>query len=203
MYKGMDFLQSLVTTSPHIAYLILFAGMFIEGETFFLTASVFALEGFLSWYWILPVSFAGVILGDITWYYLGRLSKDTRWGIWLSNKYKNYNQWIRESFTNHYLRLAFISKFIYYVNRLTPLLAGWEKMEFKKFFKVHLIAGAGWLAVMFVLGKFFGLIIEVIGVKVILHRLYWIFAILAIAVIGGEYILKTVFVKKISRAINK
>lgn len=195
----MDFLQAFVVTSPALAYLILFLGMFIEGEVFFLTAAIFALEGFLNWWIILGVTFVGVILGDIAWYFLGRYSKDTKIGGWVHSKFDGYQEWLEENFETRYLRLAFISKFLYYVNRLTPLLAGWQKMDFKKFFRIHLIAAAGWLAFIFLLGKFFGLIISAVGIKVVLHRLYWVFLVLGVAVIGGEYLLRKIFVKKINK----
>ncbi len=193
----MDFLQSFVTTSPALAYLVLFFGMFIEGEVFFLTAAIFALEGFLAWWIIIVVTFAGVLSGDVVWYFLGRYSKDTKLGEWVQRKLSGYQGWLEENFENRYARLAFTSKFLYYVNRLTPLLAGWQKMDFKKFFRIHVFAGISWLLVVTLLGKFFGFIISAIGIKVVLHRLYWVFLILAAIVLGGEYILRKLFVKKI------
>jgi membrane protein DedA with SNARE-associated domain len=195
----MDFLQSFVSVSPHLAYLILFFGMFIEGEAFFLTAAIFALEGYLSWQWIVIVSFLGVILGDIIWYLMGRYSKSTRLGGWVSGKFQHYQDWLLENFNARYLRLAFFSKFLYYVNRLTPLLAGWQKMDFKQFLKVHLIAAIAWISTMFVAGKFFGLVIDAIGVNIVLDRLYWFFALLAVLVIGGEYLMRRLFIKKIKQ----
>src|SRR3989344_2095013 len=195
----MTFLESFVLINPLIAYLILFGGMFIEGEIFFLTASIFALEGYLNLWWVAGVAFAGVIIGDVAWYYLGRYSKETRIGNWVSRKFEKHQGWLLENIQNHYVRLAFFSKFLYYVNRITPLLAGWQKMDFKKFLRVHIIAAAGWLGFMLALGTFFGLIISAVGLKVVLHRLYWVFLILAIVVIGGEYLLRKIFVKKIRR----
>lgn len=195
----MDFLQSFVINSPQLAYLVLFGGMFIEGETFFLAAAIFALEGYLNWWWVLIVAFVGVILGDIAWYWLGRATKDTKWGMRIAERYKNYHGWVSENFTDHYFYLAFVSKFLYYINRLTPLLAGWEKLDFKKFFKIHLVAAFGWLATMFLVGKFFGFIIDAIGVKVVVHRLYWVFAVIAVAVVVGEYFLRKLFVKKVRK----
>src|SRR3989344_2318491 len=200
---GMDFLQSFVTTSPALAYLVLFLGMFIEGEVFFLTAAIFALEGFLRWDIVLAVTFVGVILGDIVWYFLGRYSKDTRLGTWVHKKFSGYQDWLEENFETRYARLAFISKFLYYVNRLTPLLAGWQKMDFRRFVRVHIMAAAAWLVVMFTLGKVFGLVIDAIGVKVVLHRLYWVFLVLAVIVLGGEHFLRKMFVKKLKRGEAK
>ena len=171
--------------------------MFIEGEIFFLTASIFALEGYLNLWWVAGVAFAGVIIGDVAWYYLGRYSKETRIGNWVSRKFEKHQGWLLENIQNHYVRLAFFSKFLYYVNRITPLLAGWQKMDFKKFFKTHLIAGFAWVVAMTILGKFFGLIIIAIGTKKVFRGIHWFFISLAVLVIGGEFILKRLFVKKV------
>ncbi len=195
----MDFLQAFVTINPVLAYLVLFFGMFIEGEVFFLTAAIFAIEGYLNWWIIFGVTFVGVILGDIAWYFLGRYSKNTKFGGWVSRKFSGYEDWLQENFETRYLWLAFVSKFLYYVNRITPLLAGWQRLDFKKFFKIHLVAGFTWLAFVFLLGKFFGIIINAIGIKIVLHRLYWIFLILGGVVIGGEYLLRKLFVKKLKK----
>lgn len=195
----MDFLQSVVLNSPHFAYLVLFGGMFIEGETFFLIAAIFALEGYMNWWLVLAVSFSGVVIGDVAWYYLGCLTKNTKWGIWLAGKYKNYQGWVLEDFTTRYFYLAFVSKFLYYVNRLTPLLAGWERLSFWKFLKIHFVAALGWVGTMFIIGKSFGFVIDAIGVKVVVHRLYWVFGVIALTVVVGEYLLRNLFMKKIKK----
>ncbi len=195
----MDFLQAFVTTSPALAYLVLFLGMFIEGEVFFLAAAIFALEGYLNWWIILAVTFVGVILGDIAWYFLGKYSKETRLGSWVEKKFTGYEEWLQENFETRYARLAFMSKFLYYVNRITPLLAGWQKMEFRKFLRIHIMAAFAWLLFVVVLGKFFGFIIETIGVQVVFNRLYGVFLILAVVVLVGEYLLRKIFVKKIRK----
>ncbi len=195
----MGFLEQFVVSNPTIAYLILFGGMFIEGEVFFVTASIFAIQGELSLTRIVIISLIGVILGDITWYYMGRLSKDTRLGIWLSKKTKGYEPWINKNLISNYWKMAFFSKFLYYVNRFVPLMAGWQKMDFKKFLKIHIGSAIAWVSVMWVASHFLRFIIEAIGAKAVLHRIEWVFISLGILFIGGEYLLKNLFAKKINK----
>ncbi len=196
---SMGFMESFVATNPNIVYLILFGGMFIEGEIFFITASIFAIQGYLSLTNIVLISLVGVILGDITWYYMGRFFKDSRLGVWLSRKTKGYERWMNENFLSRYWKMAFFSKFLYYVNRFVPLMAGWQKMEFKKFFKIHIGAAVAWVAVMWVTSHFLRFIIEAIGARAVLHRIEWVFIGLGILLIGGEYLLKHIFAKKINK----
>lgn len=195
----MSFLSDFILAYPHLAYLVLFAGMFIEGELFFLTAAIFALGGFLNWWLVLAVTFVGVIMGDLAWYYLGKYSKDSRIGKWASRKFHVYQEWLEENFITRYARLAIISKFLYYVNRLTPLMAGWHKMEVRKFLRVHVTAAIIWVGFMGIVGRVFGFLIEAIGVKVVLHRLYIVFLVLAVVIIGGEYFLRGLFDKRIRK----
>lgn len=196
----MGFMEQFVVSNPAIAYLILFVGMFIEGEIFFVTASIFAIQGELSLTRIVIISLIGVILGDITWYYMGRLSKDTRLGIWLSKKTKGYEPWINKNILSNYWKMAFFSKFLYYVNRFVPLMAGWQKMDFKKFLKIHVGAAVAWVSVMWVASHFLRFIIEAIGAEAVLHRIEWVFIGLGILFIGGEYLLKNLFAKRINKS---
>ncbi|TSC89716.1 MAG: hypothetical protein G01um10143_206 [Parcubacteria group bacterium Gr01-1014_3] len=196
----MGFLEQFVVSNPAIAYLILFVGMFIEGEIFFVTASIFAIQGELSLTRIVIISLIGVILGDITWYYMGRFSKDTRLGIWLSKKTKGYEPWINKNLISNYWKMAFFSKFLYYVNRFVPLMAGWQKMDFKKFLKIHVGAAIAWVSVMWVASHFLRFIIEAIGAKAVLHRIEWVFIGFGVLFIGGEYLLKNLFAKKINKS---
>ena len=162
-----------------------------------MTASIFAIEGYLNFWLVAGVAFAGVILGDMTWYCLGRYSKETKIGNWVNKKFEKHQGWLVDNIQNHYARFVFLSKFLYYVNRITPLLAGWQKMDFKKFFKTHLIAGSAWVVTMAIVGKFFGLIIIAIGTKKVFRGIHWFFIGLAALVIGGDFLLKRLFVKKV------
>lgn len=193
----MTVLEDFVLANQLLSYLIVFGGMFIEGEVFFLTASIFVSQGYLDFWTLILVTLLGVILGDIVWYYLGRFSKDSWPGIWLAKKFPRYHEWIEQNFISRYWRMAFFSKFLYYVNRLTPLIAGWHKMEFRKFMKIHLAAGVLWVAGMVIISYFLGFIIEAIGVKAVLRRIEWVLIGLGIIFIGGEYLLKILFSKRI------
>lgn len=144
----MGALESFVFNNPLAAYAILFGGMFLEGEAFFLVAAIFSSHGLLSWPLMLGTVFVGVILGDIAWYGFGRYIRNTKLGFLLTIKFSVYHEWLDKNFIGRYTRMAFYSKFIYYVNRLTPLIAGWHGLNFKRFLKLHFLAAIAWIAVM-------------------------------------------------------
>lgn len=192
-------LESFVFNHEYWAYIVLFAGMFFEGEVFLLTAMVFAWQGLMEWWVIIAVTFVGVMLGDLAWYGLGRYGKDTWLGRWMQRKCPAYEEWMEHHFMTHYRRMAVFSKFLYYVNRLTPLIAGWHKMDLKRFLKIHLGAAVIWLGTMLFLGHFLGVFIELIGPRSVLHRIEILVVILFVVFLVAEILLRRYFAKKIAK----
>lgn len=199
----MGFLELAIINHPILSYLTLFVGMFIDGESFFVGAAIFALQGYLSWPIIVIVAFVGVLISDITWYYIGRFSKETWFGKWISKRFNGYELWLHENFVKRYAKMAFYSKFIYYVNRLTPMIAGWHNMEFKKFIKIHFAAAIFWLFVMTIIGYLLQFILEAVGAKWVLKRMEFVLPSLIVIFLLGEYMIKKLFTKKITKAVSK
>jgi len=195
----MTALEFFVINHPLWAYAIVFAGMLIEGESFFLTASIFAAERELKFGVLTAVSLAGMLAGDWLYYLFGRYSKKTRFGAWVMNRFPRYDRWLGRNFTARYTRLAFLSKYIYFVNRLTPFLAGWHGFPQKTFLKIHFYAAVVWTGVMLILSHFLALLVELVGVKFVLQRIEFVFIGLLILFIGGEYIVKKLFAKRIEK----
>lgn len=198
----MTGLEIFVVNNPFWTYLIIFAGMFIEGDLIFLIGGIFALQGHLNWWRLVTAVFAGMFLGDIVWYWLGRYVRNTRFGFFLIKRYRVYHDWLDKNLITRYWLLAIVSKFVYYVNRLTPLIAGWHKFGFTKFLKIHFLAACIWVslfgAMVFLAGYFVG----PEGVRWLIRRLEFL-TLGAIAVfIGGEYLLKRAFAKKIFRYLG-
>ena len=198
----MSALESFVSNNPFSTYLIVFFGMLIEGESFFLTASIFAGEGYLRWGTLVAVSLIGMLAGDCLFYELGRVTKFTRFGEWFLRRFGRANEWLNKNFASRYVRLAFVSKYIYFVNRLTPFFAGWHAFPRKSFIYIHAGAAVVWTGVMLILSHWLGLVVEFVGVRVVLRRIEFIFLALILLFMGGEYFLKRVFTRKITRNSN-
>ena len=194
-------LESFIGNYPNWTYLILFAGAFIDAEVFFVTAIIFALQGFLSWPMIIISIFSGVVFFDAVWYQIGRYTKGTRLGTWLSKKIANYQGWLNQNFLPRYAKMAFYSKFIHYVNRITPFLAGRHGLSFRKFIRIHFYAAIFWLSVMLVIGYFLSFIVELVGAQWVLRRMEFVFLSLIILFVGTEYLLKRKFIKRIKKGL--
>jgi len=200
----MSGLEQFVLDNLFWAYFILFLGMFIEGEVFFLTAAIFAWQGHLDWGLLILSAFAGVFLGDIFWYWVGRgLEKSAILNFFFKIRFSHYQEWLEENFLKRYYRMAIYSKFIHYVNRLTPVIAGWHKFEFKKFVRIHLLAGAIWVGVNTIFGYGFGLAVGADGLRWLLGRFGYVIIGLVVVFVGGEYILRKLFSQKIEKSLAK
>lgn len=197
--NDLGLLESFILNYPQWSYLILFAGMFIDGEAFFLTAIIFSLQGFLNWIPVIAIVFVGVLIFDVVWYYIGKYSKGTRLGLWAAKKFTNYEGWLHKNFLPRYAKMAFYSKFIYYVNRITPLLAGWHNLEFKRFLKIHFYADVFWMFIMIVVGYLLGFAVELVGAQWVLRRMEFVFIGLIVVFVAAEYVFKRIFNKKIRK----
>lgn len=194
----MTTLETLISQHQALSYLIIFLGIaFIEADFFFLTGAIFADQKHLNWGALIVLGFIAVILGDVAWYCLGKYLRGTKIGPWLRGRFKNYGGWLNGGFMSNYKKIAFFSKFLYYVNRLVPFLAGWEGMPIRRFLDVHVGTGALWLTVMTTIGVSLGAIINLVGPRFVLERVWILFAFLAIAFIAGDHLLKKIFIKRV------
>ena len=192
-------LEHFVANHPFVSYAVIFIGMFIEGEIFFLTGTLFTIKGHLNWLPLIIVSFGGVFLGDLAWYFFGRASAQTHFRPWLEKRMHRYHGWIGERFGDGYFHTALFSKFIYYVNRAVPFFAGWHRMSLKKFAKTHFFTGLLWIGAIAGVGFLLQNLVIAVGVKPVLRRLELVIIGLIILFVGGEYLVKRVLFKRIVR----
>jgi len=186
------------------AYFILFGGMFIEGEVIFLTAALLAWQGYLKWLLIIFFTFAGVFLGDIFWYILGRcFDRIPLFHFLFKIRFSVYHEWLDKNFFKRYSWMAFISKFLYYFNRLTPLIAGWQKFRFSSFLKIHFKAALLWTLVMAAVSYLFGLIAGPNNINWLIERFELLIISLIIIFFGGQYWLKRLFSRRIKKELSK
>ena len=192
-------LEFFIRDNQLIVYLVIFLGMLIEGEGIILFASVFAWQGLISWPLLALCAMTGTICGDVLWYAAGIQLRDTRFGNWLDRRYEKTGHWVKENIVSRYPTYAVISKFMYFTTRPTIFLAGWHKLEFKKFCRATLYATVIWGVIILGIGYFFGYTVHLIGFQNIMHRVGFFALGLFAGVFIIEFILKRFFFNKKSR----
>ncbi|MFH1867256.1 MAG: DedA family protein [Patescibacteria group bacterium] len=139
-------------------YIVLFLGVVVEGELFPLAAGWLTSLGTLNVFISMAVTFVGVVIGDIIWYYIG-----LRWGRPLLNKFGKFI-WLKRSrlqaLEQHFIengkKTLFIAKFIYSFGHSSIIIAGMARMNFKEFLKVDISAGLLWSILFVWLGRILG-----------------------------------------------
>lgn len=189
-------IEYFIQANPVLTYIIIFAAMLIEGEGAILFASIFAWQGLISWPLLAITAIVGTICGDILWYLGGKYLQNTRLGKWLDCYYEKTGVWVYENIVSRYSTYAIISKFMYFTTRPTIFLAGWHKLEFKKFLRITAYATAIWAAIILGIGYFFGYTVHLIGFKKIMHRVEFFALGLFLAVFVFEYLMKKFFFRK-------
>jgi len=184
--NAMTPVEAFIVANPLLTYLIIFFGMTFEGEGIVLLSSIFAGPGkTLAWSILAVVIFSGVVVGDLAWYAAGYYSRGTRVGCWLDRCLEKRSNWLRAKIVDRYSRYALASKFLYFTTHATVFVAGWHKLDFKKFWRITLWASGLWTVIMLIVGYLFYHFIELIGWKAVMHRIELVVVVLiAIALLG-------------------
>lgn len=157
MYEqSIDIVTTFVQDHRFWGYTILFFAMIIEGEVVLIVAGMLARLKALDLGDVLWISFVGVMIGDLLWYFLGIV-------IWRSGKLVRISRYAEK--TVHSLLPLFrekpfssilLSKFIYGANHATLILSGIVRVKFPVFIKAEAYASFMWVAIYAVAGFMFG-----------------------------------------------
>jgi len=188
-----SFILHYLTWWHPLGYVIVFVGMILEGDIILFTASFLTHQGFFDLGNMIFTVLAGVIIGDLLWYWLG---------IWINNKTFFLGRWIRrltKKIDSHLSErpfyAIFLYKFVYGLNHAVLLKLGMNGVPFTKFIKIDLAAIMLWTIIVGGLGY-------LSGASFLLLKHYFRFAefallaVLAFFFILG-YFLERFFAKKI------
>jgi membrane protein DedA with SNARE-associated domain len=161
-------------------YFALFAGVAFEGEAIVIAASYAAHQGYLDPYWVIIVSFLGSILGDESYFFLGRfkgrayLAKRPLWQLRVQKVQgllERYHRWVVVGF-----------RFLYGLRSVTPFALGMSNVKTAHFVVLNLIGAFVWSVVM---GAFGFLIADIVKAVVSDVREYDRWVLCAILVAGA------------------
>lgn len=178
--------QLFLEHGAHLAYLILFFGSLVEGESFVLTAGYLAHKGFLSFPAIVVISFCGSVGADQILFFLGRhygqpmIDRHPKWKPRADKAFRllhKYNVWFIMGF-----------RFIYGIRTLSPFIIGASGISIKRFAVLNVISGAFWALTScgagYAIGYFFSDAIEE-AFHTIVHYQKLFFVALLLLVVAG------------------
>ena len=155
MHHFFEPIYSFVDAHSVLAYVVLFIGVFWEGEISLIVAGVLVHVGALSPLLVILISIAAALSKTLIGYYLGQ---------YIGKKFPNSKflkfferkvLYMLPRFKERPFWSIVLSKCIYGANNATIVFAGYIGVDFKKYFEAEIFSSTIWFGVMFGLGLFF------------------------------------------------
>lgn len=123
----------------------LFFGLFLPGDSLLFTAGLLASQGFLDFYILAPLVFAGAVLGDTVGYAFGKKVGPALFRSETSLFFNKKNIERTKSFYEKYgQKTIILARFVPIVRTFAPIFAGVGQMRYRTFIIYNLIGGALW-----------------------------------------------------------
>ncbi len=148
-------LQQLAAEHAVISYGLIFFGVILEGEFTLILAGIFTNLHILSGPWALVAGGAGAIVKALLWYYGGFIIFRKRPSSKFFNYLKRQVLFFLPKFIERPFWSIFISKFVYFIKRLTLIFSGYMRINIATYMKAEVLSSAVWVPVLFSIGYFF------------------------------------------------
>jgi len=143
-----------------LIYVIVFIGMFVEGDAILFTVFYLASLGHLDVWLLFGISVIGVIVGDMIWYRIGEhLEKRSEFFRKIAAK---MTKTIDKRLHKYPFSTLCITKFTYGIHHAVLLRAGAMHMSLKKYFLTMSFAAITWTSIIGGLAYFSSLSIELL-----------------------------------------
>jgi len=144
-------------------YPALFLGTLLEGETILVIGGFLARRGYLALPTVMLVAFAGSLLGDNLFFFLGR----SRGEMTLTGHPKLQHKLVRaQRFLDRNRTLLILSfRFFYGLRTIIPFALGMTRISATRFFLLNAAGAACWSFAIALLGYLFGELAERLLVK--------------------------------------
>jgi len=144
----------LETLIGRYGYLVIVAGTFLEGETVLVLAGFAAHRGYLDLYSVMACAFAGSLLGDQFYFFLGR-----RKGPALLQRHPDWQPGARRVqavMEKHQALLILGFRFVYGLRTVTPIILGSSRVPTDRFLLLNAAGALAWAITITLLGYFLG-----------------------------------------------
>lgn len=144
--------RTLIETFGYIGLFIivfaesgLFFGFFLPGDSLLLTAGLFAQQGFLNIWVLLPLLFVAAVLGDNVGYWFGRKTGPPLFRREESLFFRPKNLLAAKAFYDrHGGKTIILARFMPFIRTFAPIVAGAVEMDYRRFMIFNLAGGLLW-----------------------------------------------------------
>ncbi|MDI6821068.1 MAG: hypothetical protein QMD65_02700 [Patescibacteria group bacterium] len=200
----LDNLGQLVLNYPSWSYLIIGAGILIQGELTILISMYLIASGNLTWTEFILSALPILVIGESLIYFFGRSIRHTRFG-WRTYKRLKDNRKVQFYFfylKKNLIKLLVASKFLIGTNLFLLTLIGWSRTKFGAFLKAYLSGVIIWFASMSLIAYFFMSGLNRLRSEKILHRIEIGVAIVIVLMFTGEYFFRKLLNKKLFAGVK-
>jgi membrane-associated protein len=135
----------------------LFFGFFLPGDSLLLTAGLFAYQGQLNIFILMPLVFVAAVLGDNVGYWFGRKAGPPLFGREASLLFKPKNLLAAKAFYDkHGGKTVILARFMPFIRTFAPIVAGAVEMHYASFLTYNALGGLLWGAGVTVAGYLLG-----------------------------------------------
>lgn len=139
-------------------YLAVLAGTFFEGETIVIIAGFLAHQHYLKLSGVIAAAFAGAMLGDQLYFYIGRWKG--RDFIASRPRLNRHSERVERLLQKHQLWLILGFRFIYGMRTVTPFILGASRVNAVLFFFLNAAGALIWATAIGFAGFYFGKALE-------------------------------------------
>ncbi|EYF01469.1 DedA family protein [Chondromyces apiculatus] len=135
-------------------YWAVLLGTLLEGETILVLAGFAAHRGYLSLPLVMLAAFVGSLVGDQTYYWIGR----RRGSAWLRNRprWQARAEAVRRRLEQHPVAMILGFRFVYGVRTVSPFVIGASGVPAARFTPLNAVGAALWAALVGGFGYLFG-----------------------------------------------
>jgi membrane-associated protein len=135
----------------------LFFGFFLPGDSLLLTAGLFAYQGQLNIWILVPLVFVAAVLGDNVGYWFGRKAGPPLFSREASLLFKPKNLLAAKAFYDkHGGKTVILARFMPFIRTFAPIVAGAVEMHYASFLTYNALGGLLWGAGVTVAGYLLG-----------------------------------------------
>lgn len=151
--------MSLISFIGSYGYATVFLGGIFEGEAVLILGGLAARGGLLKPSLVFFFAFAGALLGDGAWFFIGRYKGKTVIEKW--PKLKSLMLKPQKHINRKAVFLSFALRFLYGFRTVVPLSLGMSTIKTSSFLFFNMIGSILWVLVVGSLGYFFGDVLEI------------------------------------------
>jgi len=169
-------LEHLLT---NYGYPVIIIGAFLEGETIMVLGGLAAQMGYLALDWVIVCGFAGAVLGDQTYFALGRyrgkamLARKPAWQPRAARVFKILER--------HQNLLIISFRYLYGIRTVTPFAIGMSDVSYVRFILLNIPGAVIWATTIGLAGYYFGHAVEAVVGDIKHYELALMLSIIAIS----------------------